>query len=84
MVKPIRFGLVGCGVISGTHAAAIAALPDAELVAVSDEHKARAEKLAAKYKVPAYTDLQAMLDGQQLDAVTICTASGLHGRRRAR
>ena len=79
MATPIRFGLVGCGVISGTHAEAIAGLPDAELVAVSDEHRTRAEKLAAKYGVPAYTDLQEMLDREQLDAVTICTASGLHG-----
>ncbi len=79
MAKPLRFGLVGCGVISGTHAEAIAGLPDAELVAVADANRARAEQLAMKYGVPMYTDLQAMLDGEQLDAVTICTASGLHG-----
>ncbi len=79
MVKPIRFGLVGCGVISGTHAEAIAGLPDAELVAVADIDKGHAEKLAAKYGVRSYTDLQEMLDGAQLDAVTVCTPSGLHG-----
>ena len=79
MAKPLWFGLVGCGVISGTHAEAIAGLPDAELVAVADANRARAEQLAMKYGVPMYTDLQAMLDGEQLDAVTICTASGLHG-----
>jgi UDP-N-acetyl-2-amino-2-deoxyglucuronate dehydrogenase len=79
MAKPLRFGLVGCGVISGTHAEAIAGQPDAELVAVADPNRDRAEKLAAKYGVPAYTDLQEMLDQQQLDAVTICTPSGMHG-----
>src|SRR5690242_8029702 len=79
MAKPIRFGLVGCGVISGTHTEAIAGLPDAELVAVADIDRGRAEKLAAKYGVPAYTDLQEMLDAEQLDVVTVCTPSGLHG-----
>jgi predicted dehydrogenase len=66
-------------VISGTHAEAIAGQPDAELVAVADIDRGRAEKLAAQYGVAAYPDLQQMLDREQLDAVTICTPSGLHG-----
>ena len=79
MAERLRFGLVGCGVIGGTHAEAIAGLPAGVLVAVADIDPARAEKLAAKYGVHAYTDLQAMLDRAQLDAVTVCTPSGLHG-----
>jgi UDP-N-acetyl-2-amino-2-deoxyglucuronate dehydrogenase len=81
MAKPLRFGLVGCGVISGTHAEAIAGQPDAELIAVADENPARAEKLAAQYGARAYSNLQEMLDREQLDAVTICSPSGLHGEQ---
>ena len=36
MTEPLRFGLVGCGVIGPVHAEAIASLPDAVLAAAAD------------------------------------------------
>jgi predicted dehydrogenase len=76
----LRLGIVGCGVIGQTHANAIASLPDAQLVAVADEDPARAETLAARYGATPYTDIQAMLDNERLDLVSVCTPSGLHAR----
>jgi predicted dehydrogenase len=70
--------VLGCGIIGGTHAAAVAALPDAQLVAVADSDPARAAALGAAYGVPAYTGLPQMLAGSALDVVTIGTPSGLH------
>ncbi len=75
----LGFGIVGCGVIGPTHAAAIASLPDAQLVAVADVDEARARVLAEKYGATPYTDLQTMLDRDDLDIVNVCTPSGLHG-----
>ncbi len=80
MTTPLRFGIVGCGVIGPTHAEAITSLADAQLVAVADPLPGRAQKLADKYAVTPYTDIQAMLDSEQLDVVTICTPSGEHGK----
>jgi len=81
MRDKLRFGIVGCGVIGATHAEAIAGLSDAELVAVADVPTAvaQAERLARRYGVPVYTDLQEMLDREELDVVDVCTPSGMHG-----
>jgi UDP-N-acetyl-2-amino-2-deoxyglucuronate dehydrogenase len=79
MTDKLRFALIGCGVIGPTHAEAINSLPDAELVAVADIVPARAQKLADKYGVKAYTNTQEMLARERLDVVNICVPSGLHG-----
>lgn len=79
MTETLRFGIVGCGVIGPTHAEAITSLPNAELVAVVDIVPEKAQQLAEKYHAKAYTDLQTMLDSEQLDVVDVCTPSGLHG-----
>lgn len=79
MEKTLRFGIIGGGVIGPTHAVAIAAQPDATLVAVADIIPGKAKELTDKYGGKPYDDVQAMLDNEQLDVVTICTPSGLHG-----
>ncbi len=80
MTEKLRFGIIGCGVIGPTHAEAIESLPDAQLIAVADPIANRAQKLADKYNVTPYSDIQAMLDHEQLDVVTVCTPSGEHGK----
>ena len=79
MAEKLRFALIGCGVIGPTHAEAINSLPDAELVAVADIVPAQAQKLAERYGVRAYSDVQEMLARERLDVVNICVPSGLHG-----
>ena len=75
----LRFALVGAGVIGKVHAEALAALPDvAELVAVVDTDLAKAQALAGPYGAAAHTDLSAVLQRDDVDAVSICTPSGLH------
>jgi UDP-N-acetyl-2-amino-2-deoxyglucuronate dehydrogenase len=76
----IRFALVGAGVIGKVHAEALSQLPDvAELVAVVDRDPARARELATRYGAAVATaDLDAVLRRDDVDAVTICTPSGLH------
>ncbi|MBC8101053.1 MAG: Gfo/Idh/MocA family oxidoreductase [Cytophagales bacterium] len=82
-MEPLRFGIVGCGVISGTHGAALQRLQDeglATLIAAADGDKGRAEKFTAKYGGVACGSLEELLDRSDVDAVTLCTPSGLHGR----
>jgi UDP-N-acetyl-2-amino-2-deoxyglucuronate dehydrogenase len=79
MVETLRFGIIGAGVIGLIHAEAITSLPNARLVAVTDSVPAKAEQLAEKYHLSAYTDIQQMLTQEALDVVDICTPSGLHG-----
>src|SRR5713101_7950670 len=79
MTDKLRFGIVGCGVIGPIHAQAIASLPDAQLVAVTDINPEKTQRLADEYAVKPYTDLAEMLAGEKLDVVIICTPSGQHG-----
>lgn len=81
MNDTLRFAIIGCGVICATHAAAIAAQPDAELVAVADIDAARAQNMAREHGARAYSDVSEMLRSEQLDVVDICTPSGLHGEQ---
>ncbi len=79
MTEPLRFGIVGCGVIGPVHAEAIESLPDAKLAAVADLVPERAQKLAASYGATPYSDLMTMLELERLDVVIICVPSGMHG-----
>ena len=76
--RALRFGILGCGVIGPHHAHAIAGRDGAELVAVADTGLERAEKLAGEYGCSSYAGLQEMLSGIDLDAVCVCTPSGMH------
>src|SRR5215212_2580094 len=74
----LRFGILGCGVIGPHHARAIAGLEGAELVAVADHGLDPAEELAGVYGCGSYASLAEMLSNEDLDAVCICTPSGMH------
>lgn len=79
MSRIINFGIVGCGVISGTHADSITANPEtAALVACCDIVFERAQSLAAKYGCTPYPSLEALLEHKGLDCVCVCTPSGVH------
>jgi predicted dehydrogenase len=82
-MEPLRFGIVGCGVISGTHGKALQRLQEeglATLVAAADQDKARAEKFTGEFGGAACGSLDQLLARDDIDAVTICTPSGMHGR----
>jgi UDP-N-acetyl-2-amino-2-deoxyglucuronate dehydrogenase len=74
----LRFGILGCGVIGPHHARAIAGLEGAELVAVADAGLQPAEELASVHGCGSYASLAEMLSEVDLDAVCICTPSGMH------
>lgn len=79
MHEPLRFAIIGCGVIGPTHADALKTLPEARLVAVADVVAERAEQLAGRHGVAAYSDAQQMLERERPDVACICTPSGQHG-----
>ena len=78
--RPVRFGIIGCGIIAESHAAAIAGCPDAELVAVSDIIPERAKSFAEKHGVGvAVSNNDDLLGLAEVDVVSVCTPSGVHG-----
>ena len=72
------FGIVGCGVISKWHAAAILQLDNAELKGVFDNYKPGAENFAKEYNCTIFDTYEDMLKSKDIDVVCICTPSGLH------
>ncbi|MGE5477359.1 MAG: Gfo/Idh/MocA family protein [Bacteroidales bacterium] len=79
----VNFALVGCGRIAQKHAEILGRgeVKGARLVAVCDIVPERAEKLAAKYGVPAFTDMHAMMNEMKaIDVVSVLTESGNHAR----
>ena len=72
------FGVIGCGMIAGFHARAIADIRGAKVVACFDAVPAAADKLAAATGCKAYHDLNAMLADPAVEIVTIGTPSGAH------
>jgi predicted dehydrogenase len=73
------FAVLGCGVISSAHLGAIAACPEAGLVAVCDIDEAKGRKCAADNgNVTFYKNYLEMVKDPAVDVVCICTPSGLH------
>jgi UDP-N-acetyl-2-amino-2-deoxyglucuronate dehydrogenase len=77
--RKIKIAIVGCGRISKNHFDSIERHKDEfELAAICDIDPVVLSEHAERYKVPAYRDLEEMLDKEQLDLVALCTPSGIH------
>ncbi len=83
-MTPIRVALVGCGKVAGIHAAALASLPEASLVAVCDINLERVFAFASKNRVQPFTDLGKMLRETRPEAVIIGTPHPLHAEAAVR
>jgi len=81
MAERIGIGVIGCGAIAEhAHLPNYAAHPRAELVAVADVDRGRAEAMAEKFGVPnVYLDYRELLARDDIQAVSVCTPNYLHG-----
>lgn len=79
-METIGFGIIGCGVISRTHAKAIREVEAAELVACCDVIEDRARAWAEEFELGDnyHRDLEDMLARDDIQAVCVCTPSGMH------
>lgn len=79
MPEPLRFAVVGCGVIGPQHGRAIAGTGGrARLVAAVDPIPERAEKITAEFGGEPLESFAAALARPDVDAVSIATPSGYH------
>lgn len=80
MTDPFRVALVGCGRISLRHSELLGGghVAGAALAAVCDVVPERANTVAAKYGVPAFTEMHEMMQRVRPDAVAVLTESGNH------
>jgi len=75
----VKVGVIGVGLQGQTHLKCYKALPDVEVVAISDVNPERLEEVGEQYGVPGrYTDYREMLKKESLDAVSVATPDHLH------
>ena len=74
----VGIGIIGAGRICAAHATAALALPETELIAISDVDEARLSQATGKYGGKGYPDYHAMLAESRVDAVVIGLPHGLH------
>jgi predicted dehydrogenase len=80
-MKPaIRIGVVGVGAIAQlAHIPVLSKMRGAQLVALCDNDRPKARSLADRFGVPdVFTDIEDLLEFDELDAVIISTPSHLH------
>lgn len=75
---PVRVGLLGAGPISEFHARAVSRVPGASLVAVADFDEAKAQALAAKWRIPKVGRSIADVLAAGVDVVHILTPPATH------
>mgnify|MGYP001604998623 CR=1 FL=1 len=76
--RPVKFGIIGCGVISHCPAPALPASKKMRLVAVFDVRRESAEAVGRKFGVAHYADMLSFLAHPGMEAVTVGTPSGAH------
>ena len=80
-MKPaIRIGVVGVGAIAQiAHIPVLSKIRGAQLVALCDNDRPKARSLADRFGVPdVFTDIEDLLEFDELDAVVISTPNHLH------
>lgn len=76
--KPLRFALVGTGLVADFHARAILESPQCELVGATDMNTERLATFAAKYQCEAIPSLEALLARPDVDVVSVLTPNATH------
>ncbi len=75
----LRVGVIGMRAIGNRHAEVYYNHPQAELVAVCDIIKERADKAAERFGCKAYYTVADMLANEELDAADVCTGGEENG-----
>jgi predicted dehydrogenase len=80
MTDPVRIGMVGAGAIAQlAHLPVLGKMRGAKLVAVCDNDRPKARALADRFDIAdAYTDIEDLLEEEELDAVVVATPNHLH------
>lgn len=74
----MRLGIIGAGAVAGLHAHGANTLPGITLTAVCDLNESRAAAVAQPWGAAVFSDYQAMLAADVMDAVVINTPHSLH------
>ncbi|MBF0208099.1 MAG: Gfo/Idh/MocA family oxidoreductase [Oligoflexia bacterium] len=82
MKNPLHFALVGCGRIAQRHAELLGSgqINGAKLVAVCDWEEVKARKIAQRFTIPYYAEMNDMMNHEDIDVACVLTPSGMHAQ----
>ncbi len=78
----LKFALVGCGRIAKRHSELLGLnqIDNASLVSVCDIDENKAKSIANKFDISYYTDMDEMMQNEDIDVVSVLTESGYHAK----
>ena len=79
--KKLKIGIIGTGWIAESHISSYKKMPDVKIVAGADLIPGKAEAFFKQFEVDGvrcYPNHKAMLDAEELDAVSVCTYNTQH------
>ena len=76
MIARLPVGVIGVGALGRHHARHLAGLDEARLVGVFDTDQERAREIAAELAIPAFADVDGLLD--EVEAVTVAVPTPVH------
>ncbi|MEM0444961.1 MAG: Gfo/Idh/MocA family oxidoreductase [Nitrososphaerota archaeon] len=75
----LKIGVVGAGFWGRNHARVLSEIESCEVRGIVDINVERAKNIAKRFNIPnIYTDFRALLDREEVDALTICTPTVTH------
>jgi len=74
----MKVAVIGVGTMGRHHARVYSELPEADLVAISDDDVIQGESAANQFGVRAYTDYRKMLEKEKPDAVSVVVPTATH------
>jgi predicted dehydrogenase len=77
--QPIRFGVIGCGLVSDFHGRAINGAAEGVLVAAADAIPERAQAFVEKYGGEAMPTIESLLSREDVDVINVLTPNATHG-----
>jgi len=82
MTAPLRFGVLGTGMMGCEHIRNLNSLPDADVVAIADPHEASREdaRRSAAGEIGLHATEQELLARDDLDALVVATPNHTHHR----
>ncbi|MBM7565844.1 Gfo/Idh/MocA family protein [Paenibacillus sacheonensis] len=74
----LKIGIIGAGMMGGTHASTYANIYGVELVGVADERVEAAQRLAAEHEARSYGSIEELIQVENPDIIDICLPTDLH------
>ena len=78
MTRPLRWGILGAGIIAGKLADAVQQDPSSELVAVASKTPERARAFAERFSIAAARDYDDLVRDTNIDVVYVATTHNFH------